>query len=58
MKMTYKQHNDELHDLWYSRNTIRLKLVVGHVARVGEKTIHTEFSWGNQKEETPSHIKA
>jgi hypothetical protein len=36
MKMTYKQHNDELHDLRYSINTTRLKLV-GRVARVGEK---------------------
>jgi len=47
-----KLHNEKLNDLYRSPNIIRvIKLIrmrwVGHVARAGEKEVHTRFWWGS-----------
>jgi hypothetical protein len=52
-----KQHNDELKDLYYSPNIVRVIksrriLRAGHVARMWRVKAYTGFWWGNQRERT------
>jgi hypothetical protein len=48
-------HNEELNDLYSSPNIIRViesrrMRWAGHVARMGEREVHTEFWWGDLRE--------
>jgi hypothetical protein len=48
-------HNEELNDLYYSPNVIRVNTSIrmrwaGHVVHIGREKVHTGFSWGNLKE--------
>jgi hypothetical protein len=48
-------HNEELNDLYSSSNIIRAiksrrMRWAGHVARMGEREVHTEFWWGVLRE--------
>jgi hypothetical protein len=50
-----KLHNEELHNLYSSRNIIRMiksrrMRWAGHVARVGRSGMHVGYWWGSQKE--------
>jgi hypothetical protein len=50
-----KLHNEELHNLYYSPNLIRMMKSrrmrwVGHVARMGRREMHIGYLWGSQKE--------
>jgi hypothetical protein len=49
-----KLHNEELHSLYSSPRTIRMKsrrmTWAGHVARMGRRGIHTGYWWERQKE--------
>jgi hypothetical protein len=59
IKLTYLPlsglHNEELNDLYSSPNIIgviessRIRWA-GHVARMGEKKVHTGFWWGDPRE--------
>ena len=47
-----KLHNEELNDLYYSPNTVRVikprrMRWAWHVARMGRGEVHTGFCWGN-----------
>jgi hypothetical protein len=49
-------HNEELNDLYSSSNIIRvIKLRrirwAGHVARMGRGEVHTDFWWGDLRED-------
>jgi hypothetical protein len=52
-----KLHNEELNDLYSSPNFVgaiksrRMKWA-GHVARMGEGEVYTDFWWGNLMERT------
>jgi hypothetical protein len=48
-------HNEELYDLYFSLNIIRVvksrrKKWAGHVARIGRGEVRTGFCWGNLRE--------
>ena len=50
-----KLYNEELNDLYYSPNIIRVikwrrMRWVGHVARMGRGEVYTGFWWGNLRE--------
>jgi hypothetical protein len=50
-----KLRNEELHNLYSSPNIIRMikswrMRWGGHVARMGERGMHTGYWWGSQKE--------
>jgi hypothetical protein len=50
-----RPHKEELNDLYSSPNTIRVikqrrMSWAGHVARMGEKEMHTGFWWGDPRE--------
>jgi hypothetical protein len=50
-----KLHNEELHNLYSSRNIIRMMESrrmrwVGHVASIGRRRMHIEFWWESQNE--------
>jgi len=49
-----KLHNAELNDLYFSPNIVRViksrMRWAGHVARMGEGEVYTEFWWGSLRE--------
>jgi hypothetical protein len=50
-----KLHNEELHNLYFSPNIIRMiksrrMRCAGHVARVGRRGMHIGYWWERQKE--------
>jgi hypothetical protein len=50
-----KMHNEELHNLYSSPNTIimiksRTMTQAGHVAQLGRRGMHTGYWWERQKE--------
>jgi len=50
-----KLHNEELNDLYFSLNIVRVikwrrMRCAGHVARMRKLEVHTGFWWGNLKE--------
>jgi hypothetical protein len=50
-----KLYNEELHNLYYSPNVIRLiksmgMRLAGHVARMGRREMRIGYCWENQKE--------
>jgi len=52
-----KLHNEELHDLYSSPNTVRVirwrRMRWGHVARMERKEVYIGFWWGNLKAKRP-----
>jgi hypothetical protein len=50
-----KLHNEELHNLYFSPNIIRMIKLrrtrwAGHVARMGRRGMHIVYWWESQKE--------